>query len=135
MTREKAIAVLGNAKYELSNRVASKYCREKYEAIEMAIKALEQEPTIRNCFGCKYSKDNHCSGIEECHLCMWENQYTPTTNLVPVVLTNEKGDKRNALLYKPQRLIVTSYMTEAFAKVWGYKIEAEIEPQERSDKE
>ena len=36
-----------------------------------------QEPTTRNCFGCKYSKDNHNSGTEECHLCMWENQYTP----------------------------------------------------------
>lgn len=33
--------------------------------------------TTRNCFGCKYSKDNHNSGTEECHLCMWENQYTP----------------------------------------------------------
>ncbi len=39
---------------------------------------LEQEPTIRNCFGCKYSKDNHNADTEECHLCMWENQYTPT---------------------------------------------------------
>ena len=44
-----------------------------------AIKALEQEPNIRNCFGCKYSKDNHNAGTEKCHLCMWENQYTPTT--------------------------------------------------------
>lgn len=39
----------------------------------------EQEPTTRHCFGCKYSKDNHNQDIEECHLCMWENQYTPTT--------------------------------------------------------
>ena len=38
-----------------------------------------KEPTIRNCFGCKYATDNHNSGTEECHLCMWENQYTPTT--------------------------------------------------------
>jgi hypothetical protein len=42
-------------------------------------KPQEQEPTTRNCFGCKYSKDNHNAGTEECHLCMWENQYTPTT--------------------------------------------------------
>ena len=35
--------------------------------------------TTRNCFGCKYSKYNHNAGTEECHLCMWENQYTPTT--------------------------------------------------------
>lgn len=38
-----------------------------------------KEPITRNCFGCKYSKDNHNAGTEECHLCMWENQYTPTT--------------------------------------------------------
>lgn len=38
-----------------------------------------KEPTTRNCIGCKYSKDNHRAGVEECHLCMWENQYTPTT--------------------------------------------------------
>ena len=36
------------------------------------------QPTTRNCFGCKYSKDNHYAGTEKCHLCMWENQYTPT---------------------------------------------------------
>jgi len=41
------------------------------------LKPLEQESTTRNCFGCKYSTDNHNSGTEECHLCMWENQYTP----------------------------------------------------------
>jgi hypothetical protein len=38
-----------------------------------------KEPTIRNCFGCKHATDNHNQDIEECHLCMWENQYTPTT--------------------------------------------------------
>ena len=51
MTREEAIAVLENAKYELSNQVASKYCRKKYEAIDIAIKALEQEPTTKNDLG------------------------------------------------------------------------------------
>lgn len=43
------------------------------------LNAEYEESTIRNCFGCKYSKDNHNSGTEVCHLCMWENQYTPTT--------------------------------------------------------
>lgn len=43
MTKEEAIAVLVNAKYELSNQVASKHCRAKYEAIDIAIKALEQQ--------------------------------------------------------------------------------------------
>lgn len=51
----------------------------EYYAIEMSIKALKQESGIRNCSGCKYSKDNHNAGTEEYHLCMWENQYTPTT--------------------------------------------------------
>ena len=40
--------------------------------------ANETDSTTRNCFGCKYATDNHNSGTEECHLCMWENQYTPT---------------------------------------------------------
>lgn len=52
-----------------------------------------KEPTTRNCFGCKYSKDNHNSGTEECHLCMWENQYAPTTkNDLPSGL--EKNSKK-----------------------------------------
>lgn len=42
-----------------------------------------KEPTtknnIRDCKSCVYSKDGKCAGTEECHLCMWENQYTPTT--------------------------------------------------------
>ena len=44
MTREEAKAILENLEYELSNQVASEYCRKKYEAIKMAIKALEQQP-------------------------------------------------------------------------------------------
>lgn len=43
--KEKALATLETMKYELSNQVASKYCRAKYEAIDMAIKALEQQPS------------------------------------------------------------------------------------------
>ena len=37
----------------------------EYYAIEMSIKALKQESGIRNCSGCKYSKDNHNAGTEE----------------------------------------------------------------------
>ena len=51
----------------------------RYEEHKLVLNLLEQEPTTRNCFGCKHSKDNHNAGTEECHLCMWENQYTPTT--------------------------------------------------------
>ena len=43
MTREEAIATLETAEYELSNQVGSKYCQKKYEAVKMAIKALERE--------------------------------------------------------------------------------------------
>ncbi len=53
-----------------------------HDAAEISIEwwnAEYKEPTTRNCFGCKYSKDNHNQGTEECHSCMWENQYTPTT--------------------------------------------------------
>lgn len=58
-----------------SHIVVSALCEDTANLLEQ----LEQEPTTRNCFGCKYSKDNHNAGTEECHLCMWENQYTPTT--------------------------------------------------------
>ena len=57
-------------------------CQSKHpikEALYAARKALEQESGIRNCSGCKYAKDGHNAGTEECHLCMWENQYTPAT--------------------------------------------------------
>ena len=70
MTREEAIDII---------KCLAWHTRPDEEEIKQAIKALEQEPNIRNCFGCKYSKDNHNAGTEECHLCMWENQYTPTT--------------------------------------------------------
>ena len=60
-------------------------------------KVLEQEPTTRNCFGCKYAKDNHNAGTEECHLCMWENQYTSTTKNELVVDCID----RNSIKYYP----------------------------------
>ena len=75
MTKEKAIELLDN----LIGMIEDNHGADYDTALHMAIKALEQEPTTRNCFGCKYSKDNHNAGTEECHLCMWENQYTPTT--------------------------------------------------------
>ena len=90
MTREEAI--------ERIKRI--KEPREVYnaEAFDMAIKALKQEPTIRNCFGCKYSKDNHNAGTEECHLCMWENQYTPTTKNDLAVVPCEDAISRQAAI-------------------------------------
>lgn len=47
--------------------------------LDFHCRPLEQEPTTRNCSRCKHSKDNHNADTEECHLCMWENQYAPTT--------------------------------------------------------
>lgn len=69
MTREEAIDII---------KCLAWHTRPTEEMIEQAIKELEQESTVRNCFGCKYAKDNHNAGTEECHLCMWENQYKPT---------------------------------------------------------
>ena len=89
--RSEAIKQLRLLKADINNGLAfvSK-TQDKHKALEsldMAIASmetdeayqLEYESTTRNCFECKYSKDNHNSGTEECHLCMWENQYTPTT--------------------------------------------------------
>ena len=45
----------------------------KREAVEMAIKALEQQP--RDCKTCKHSDSGNCAGTEECHECMWESKY------------------------------------------------------------
>ena len=69
MTREEAIDII---------KCLAWHTRPTEEMIEQAIKELKQESTVRNCFGCKYAKDNHNAGTEECHLCMWENQYKPT---------------------------------------------------------
>ena len=75
MTREEAKEVFLNRGF-----IDGIYNGDKWrEACVVISKWLEQEPTTRNCFGCKYAKDNHNAGTEECHLCMWENQYTPTT--------------------------------------------------------
>ena len=76
MTREKLMEQLDSIVPKKPKSAWSKYQR---TIVDTAIKALEQELNIRNCFGCKYSKDNHNAGTEVCHLCMWENQYTPTT--------------------------------------------------------
>ena len=43
------------------------------EALEMANKALEQQP--RDCKTCKHSDSGNCAGTEECHECMWESKY------------------------------------------------------------
>jgi len=59
--------------------ISPKYLRQELEQLALEQEQRMVEPTTRNCFGCKYSKDNHNAGTEECHLCMWENQYTPTT--------------------------------------------------------
>lgn len=56
MTREEAVAILQTMEYELSNQISSIYCRKKYDAIKIAIEALEQEPCC-NCIEFKrYAK-------------------------------------------------------------------------------
>lgn len=51
------------------------------------------------------------------------NEVKRDTQFVPIVLTDAKGKRQAAFLYKPQRLIVRSYITEELARALGYKIE------------
>lgn len=76
-----------------------------------------EEPTIRNCFGCKYSKDNHNSGTEECHLCMWENQYTPTTKNDLAVDCISRADARS-LICKIDRKYMFNMSGKAFQDLY-----------------
>lgn len=46
---------------------------EQKEALDMAIKALEQQ--LRDCKTCKHSDNGNCAGTEECHECMWGSKY------------------------------------------------------------
>lgn len=68
MTKEIAIHNLFALK--LRSRVTS-----DREALDMAIKALEQQS--RDCKTCKHSNNGKCAYTEKCHECMWENQYEP----------------------------------------------------------
>ena len=87
MSRETAIGILKLMLEAMEVYDSIAPTPQRRNAVQMAISSLETdeayqleyESTTRNCFECKYSKDNHNSGTEECHLCMWENQYTPTT--------------------------------------------------------
>ena len=54
MTREKAIKELSY----IADEMPSMECADWKEAIYMAIKALEQEPTIGYCKNCKWWKDS-----------------------------------------------------------------------------
>ena len=65
---------------------------------------VDQDPNVRHCFGCKYSKDNHNAGTEECHLCMWENQYTPTTKNDLGVDLISRADAIKAMQDKAKKL-------------------------------
>ena len=52
MDKNEAKSILEACLYELSNQMGSEWCRKKYEAIQEAIKALEQ-PEIIRCKNCK----------------------------------------------------------------------------------
>lgn len=58
MDRNKAKSILETYQYELSNQTGSEWCRKKYEAIQEAIKALEQ-PEIIRCKDYKYNVSSH----------------------------------------------------------------------------
>ena len=59
MDRNEAKLILEVYLYELSNQTGSEWCRKKYEAIQEAIKALEQQPDIIRCKDCKYNVSSH----------------------------------------------------------------------------
>ena len=43
--------------------------------------------------------------------------------LVPVIITRLDGSKLEGYFYKPQRLLITGYITESFADYWGITFE------------
>ena len=45
------------------------------------------------------------------------------TQFVRVIITDTQGNKRTAYLYKPQKLVCTSYVTVEFLEGMGCKIE------------
>lgn len=67
MTVEKAIEILSDV------GDINRCCAEDAEALDMAIKALEQQQ--RDCNTCKHSDNGNCAYTEECHECMWKSKY------------------------------------------------------------
>ena len=63
MTREEALQILDTIPT----------IGEQVDALELAIKALEQE--LRDCKTYIHSYKGKCAGTEECHECMWESKY------------------------------------------------------------
>lgn len=53
--------------------------RTEFDQVIMMIPPVNPQENERNCVTCKWSKDGHNAGTEECHLCMWESQYKPKT--------------------------------------------------------
>lgn len=67
MTAEEAIEILSDV------GDINRCCAEDAEALDMAIKALEQQQ--RDCNTCKHSDNGNCAYTEECHECMWKSKY------------------------------------------------------------
>lgn len=71
MTTEEAIEILSDV------GDINRCCAEDAEALDMAIKALEQQQ--RDCNTCKHSDNGNCAYTEECHECMWKSKYEQQT--------------------------------------------------------
>lgn len=84
------VQVMGE-QYEFSNTYPLKWWNAEYK-----------EPTTKNdiraCKSCVYSKDGKCAGTEECHLCMWKNQYKPTTKNDLEIVMDAMEYRTNALI-------------------------------------
>ena len=74
MTNEQAIEII-TLMYDMAKKSVSTNTSNA-DALEMAIKALEQES--RDCKTCIHSNKGKCAGTEECHECMWESKYEQT---------------------------------------------------------
>ena len=89
MTKEQALPILENLKYELSNQVGSKYCRAKYEAIDYVIETLRQSD---DCISRKAVIDS-IDSIREHHGGMLDVRavvtqlppVTPMQNWIPII--------------------------------------------------
>ena len=64
MDRNEAKSILEVCLYKLSNQTGSEWCRKKYEAIQEAIKALEQ-PEIILCKDCADYRTNDCAMMSQ----------------------------------------------------------------------
>ena len=119
MTQEEAIKLLNNItsycdfEDEYGDMIDS---TPYYEAVDLAIKALEQEP--RDCKSCKHSDNGKCAYTEECHECMWESKYEqePCDDAISKHVVLEAIDSRIEQIKRDADVINKSYSHLSFVE-------------------